>query len=329
MTSRIKLTIERKSFPLDQPFSITGYTFTALNTVWVTLERNGAVGRGEGTGSYYLGETPDTISAQLEAQRSHIEAGVSIAEAQTLLPRGGARNALDCALWDLRCAEESTSIWNLLALTAHTVVTVATIGAGRPQEMAVKATQWAQYPQLKIKLDNREPVECVAAIRAARPDASLIVDVNQGWTLDELRTYGPLLAQLGVEMIEQPLARGADGALAGFVSPIPLGADESCLGLDDYRGAAQKYDVINVKLDKCGGLTEALKISSQARADGKKLMVGNMTGTSLGMAPSYVVAQSCDFVDIDGPLLLRDDVEHGLSYGVGGVVSIPTSALWG
>lgn len=325
----MKLEVSQRSLPLSKPFSITGHTFTHLNTVWVTLEEEGFVGRGEGTGSYYLGEDPTTISRQIEEVRSEIEAGITPEHVQSLLPRGGARNAVDCALWDLACKQQSQSIWQLLEIEPHELVTVATIGVATAEDMAAQASAWAQYPALKIKLDNDSPLDKVGAIRQARPDASLVIDVNQGWSMAELVTYAPAMAALGVEMIEQPLARGGDNELRGYHSPVPLGADESCLGLADLEQACEKYDVINIKLDKCGGLSEALAIVDRARELGKKLMVGNMTGSSLSMAPSSVIGQWCDFVDIDGPLLLERDIEHGLEYRAGGLVGLPTPELWG
>jgi L-alanine-DL-glutamate epimerase-like enolase superfamily enzyme len=195
--------------------------------------------------------------------------------------------------------------------------------------MAAKARAFAAYPQLKVKLDAHQPIERLAAIRAARPEATLVIDVNQGWSLVELETYTPELATLGVAMIEQPLPRGSDSELEGYSSPIPLGADESCLDLSEYEEAASRYDVINIKLDKCGGLTEALAIAERARDEGKDLMVGNMTGTSLSMAPSHVIGQFCRFIDIDGPLLLAADIAGGLDYLPGGLVAPPEPQLWG
>jgi L-alanine-DL-glutamate epimerase-like enolase superfamily enzyme len=180
-----------------------------------------------------------------------------------------------------------------------------------------------------VKLDAHQPIERLTAIRAARPEATLVIDVNQGWSMAELETYTPELGNLGVAMIEQPLPRGSDSELEGYHSPIPLGADESCLDLSEYEEAASRYDVINIKLDKCGGLTEALAIAQRARAEGKDLMVGNMTGTSLSMAPSHVIGQFCRFVDIDGPLLLASDIAGGLDYLPGGVVAPPEPQLWG
>ena len=321
--------VERVSIPLHEPLVITGYSFSHLNTVWVTLERDGAIGRGEGTGSYYLGETQDSIVAAIDSIASALRGGLTREELQDLLPPGGARNAVDCALWDLECKTAGQTIWERLNLVPRELTTVATIGVSGAEVMSAHASQWSTYPHLKIKLSSESPVEKMRAIRDARPDATLVVDANQAWSFAELQEYLPALVDLDIAMIEQPLARGADSELEGFVSPIPLGADESCVSLAEYEEAAAKYDVINIKLDKCGGLTEALAIVEAAQKANTKLMVGNMTGSSLSMAPSFVVGQYCEFVDIDGPLLLQYDIDHGLRYTPEGRVSPPTTELWG
>ena len=207
--------------------------------------------------------------------------------------------------------------------------TVATIGIGTDAFMKQRAHDFADYQNLKIKLDAERSVERVAAIRHARPDATLVIDANQGWDREILEEITPQLYKLGVAMIEQPVARDYDSQLAGFESPFPLGADESCLSLAEYESIAQYYDVINIKLDKCGGLTEALQIVERAKSDNKRLMVGNMTGSSLSMAPAFVIAQFYDFVDIDGPLLLEQDIPGGLDYSLSGWVGPPESHLWG
>ncbi|MFC7048706.1 dipeptide epimerase [Emcibacter nanhaiensis] len=325
----MKLNIEKISFPLKMPLVITGYVFTAADTVRVTLEDNGVTAWGEGMGVYYTNDLTDGIVSQLEAIAGRIEAGLTRAELQELLPPGGARNALDCALWDLDAKKSGKSIWQLLGMTPKALTTVCTIGIDTPGKMAEAAKNLAAYPHLKIKLSGDDPIGKLEAIRAARPDAALIIDVNQGWTFDELKEYIPQAERLGVDMIEQPLKRGGDAELEGFTSVVPLGADESCLSLEEYETAKRRYDAINIKLDKCGGLTEGLEIVRRAQQDGKGLMIGNMVGTSLSMAPSYVIGQFCRFVDIDGPLFLKHDVENALNYGDGGVVDIPDAALWG
>jgi len=206
---------------------------------------------------------------------------------------------------------------------------VATIGIGGADDIAARARELSEFSKLKVKLDSYDPLGRLRTIRSARPDAEIVIDVNQGWDFHTLQSLTNDLAELGVEMVEQPLPRGADDALEGYHSPIPIGGDESCLSLEEYAGIAGRYDVINIKLDKCGGLTEALKIAKAAQADGKKLMVGNMTGSSLAMAPSFVVGQLCEFVDIDGPTLLASDLDDALVYEPGGIVPGIAPSLWG
>ena len=317
------------TLPLERPFAITGHTFTNLEAVVVTLTKDGNVGRGEGDGVYYLGETQQSMLQELEDVRSRVEAGITREELQEMMQAGGARNALDCALWDLEAKTSGERIWKLLGMQPKTLNTVATVGMGTPSEMAQRALEFSNYPNLKIKLDNQDPIGRLEAIRKARPDAKLVIDVNQGWEYQELIDYLPELERLEVAMIEQPLRRAGDERLEELDSPIPIGADESCLTLDEYHQVKNRYQVINIKLDKSGGLTEALKIVKAAKKDGKQLMVGNMTGSSLSMAPAYVIGQFCSFVDIDGPLLLDKDVEHGLQYLDAGVVGLPTADLWG
>lgn len=321
--------VQARTIPLERPFAITGHTFINLEAVVVTLIQSGFRGQGEGDGVYYLGESQQSMMSQLEGIREQVEAGITRQELQELLPAGGARNALDCALWDLECKQSGQRVWQLLGMQPKTLTTVATVGMGTAAEMAARALEFSNYPNLKIKLDATEPIERLEAIRAARPDAQLVIDVNQGWNIEQLVEFLPHLENLNVAMIEQPLSRGADEDLVGLVSSIPIGADESCLTLSEYHKVKDRYQVVNIKLDKTGGLTEALKIVEAARKDGKALMVGNMTGSSLAMAPSYVIGQFCSFVDIDGPLLLSQDIEHGLQYLSQGLVSLPSEELWG
>ena len=325
----MKMEIERVNIPLHTPFVITGYTFTELQAVWVTLSDGRVFGRGEGVGIYYLSESQDSMVAELEAIKPQVEQGASRQEINELMPRGGARNALDCAFWDLECKQSGQSIWDLIGITPNPVFTVATIGIGTLEQMANRALELKDFQNIKIKVSDESPVEAVAAVREARPDAALVVDANQGWTLSELKDFAPKMEALGVMMIEQPLARGMDNQLANFQSPVPLGADESVLDLAEYHLNSSNYQVVNIKLDKCGGLTEALQIVAAAQQDGKTIMVGNMTGTSLSMTPAFVIGQTCGFVDIDGPLLLGKDIDNGLEYLEGGQVMPPSSLLWG
>jgi L-alanine-DL-glutamate epimerase-like enolase superfamily enzyme len=327
MTTSLRAEIEK--WPLAKPFRITGYAFDVIDLLVVSLERDGYVGRGEAAGVYYLSDTPAAMFEQIESLRTTIESGVSREKLQEMLPPGGARNALDCAIWDLDAKSRRKAIWELTGIRPKAVTTAFTIGIeDTPESMAMSAKDASSYPKLKIKLNADRPVERVAAIRAARPDAELVVDANQGWTYEQLVDVSPRLAELGVKLIEQPLPRGADELLEGYASPLPLAADESCLHRGELDQAAKRYQVINIKLDKAGGLTESLLLAREARSKGLNLLVGNMLGTSLGMAPAFVVAQLCRYVDLDGPLLLTRDRSPGLSCDCG-KIAVPDSRLWG
>jgi L-alanine-DL-glutamate epimerase-like enolase superfamily enzyme len=325
----VKLSAHLEDWELRQPFRISGTEWITSPALVVELEQDGCIGRGEAQGIFYLNETAPTLLRQVNAVASQIAGDITRVGLQQLLPPGGARNAVDCALWDLECKRSGQTIWQLTGISPGPVMTVFTIGLEEtPEAMAEKAAAAANAPVLKIKLNADRPLERLAAIRTARPDARLVVDANQGWSFALLREILPACAELGLEMIEQPLPRGGDAALEGFDSPVPLAADESCLHREELDHALRRYSMINIKLDKTGGLTEALELARAARGQGCRLMVGNMIGTSLGMAPALVVAQLCDFVDIDGPLLLKYDRPHGLRYR-NGMVDGLDPRLWG
>ncbi len=320
--------VELHRFPLKEPFVISGQVFHDTNTIRVTLEAGGHTGRGEAVGVNYIGETPDGLASGAAAALAEIGNALSFDTLHEALPRGGVRAAIDCALWDLRCKQEGRRIWEILGIRPRAITTAFTLGIDTPDRLAAKALAARATGMLKLKLDADDPIAKVSAVRAARPDAQIIVDVNQGWTFDMLRQHAPVLAGLGVELIEQPLPRGADDALAGYASPVPLAADESCLDTSELAGAGA-YDFINIKLDKTGGLTEALRLALQAQRAGKQLMVGNMAGTSLSMAPGWIIAQPCRYIDLDGPLLIQQDIEHAIAYTAGGEMSVPDRELWG
>lgn len=314
---------------LTEPFRIANAEWSNSRCLVVHLSEDGCLGRGEAQGVFYLDETAESIFEQAHAVAAEIRSGLSRQELQNLMPPGGARNAIDCAMWDLECKQSGKTIWQLTGIEPKPVTTVFTIGLqDTPEAMAAKAAAATDAPILKIKLDGHLPYEKLAAIRAARPDAELVVDANQAWSFELLKELLPRCVALNLSMIEQPLARGGDQMLEGFASPITLAADESCLHSGELEIAARRYSMINIKLDKTGGLTEGLRLARAAREKGCKLMVGNMLGTSLSMAPSFVIAQLCDFVDIDGPLLLKYDQPLGLSYNQG-VVDIFDPRLWG
>lgn len=319
--------MRQEQWPLKSPFRIAGRSFEHADVLYLEVEENGVIGKAEAAGIFYLSDDIPSMMETIEALQEDIERGADRERLQTLALPGGARNALDCALWDLEAKQRRVRVWDILSLSVAPVNTVNTIGVGPLDEMSA-AAKAIDAKHIKIKLDANEPVRAVEAVRAARPNATLVVDVNQGWTYDILRDVAPHLYALGVQMIEQPLPRGGDAALEGFRSPVPLCADESCLYSGELAGAAKRYQMINIKLDKTGGLTEALRLAAAARKLGLEIMAGNMLGTSLAMAPAFIVAQYCRFVDLDGPTLLADDRDHAMSYK-DGIVTPPSPDLWG
>jgi len=325
----MRLTAGLRRFPLKAPFRIASAVFDATHALIVTAEDGRHRGRGEAEGVFYCGETAQSILEEVRAFIAAHPDGIARDALQTTLPPGGARNAVDCALWDLEAKRSGRSIWSLTGVEPRPLTTAVTIGLeAEPEAMAEKARAAGPVPVLKVKLNADRPVERIEAIRAVRSDAVLVVDVNEGWTIEQLRDVAPAMARLGVEMLEQPLPRGRDAELDGYVSPVPLCADESCLHSGELDAVRGRYQRINIKLDKTGGLTEALRLARMAREEGLGLMVGNMMGTSLAMAPGFVVGCLCDFVDIDGPVLLAQDWPNGLGYEAGRV-DPPRPVLWG
>lgn len=325
----LSLRVDIEQWPMKMPLRIAGYTFNVVEVLVVSLGRDGHFGRGEAHGVFYKGETPASISRQIELVRSVIETGISRDSLQDVLAPGGARNAVDCALWDLEAKCSGKSIWELTGIAPKPVTTVFTIGIeDNPAAMAARALDASMYSILKIKVDKDQPVERVAAIRAARPDAILTIDANQGWTFEQLREFAPRLAKMDVKLIEQPLPRGSDALLDGYTSPVPLSADESCQHRGELEQVARRYQIVNIKLDKAGGLTEALLLAEAVRVAGLYLLVGCMNGTSLSMAPGYVLAQLCKFVELDGHLLLQRDRSPSLSCRKGEIDALDPR-LWG
>ena len=325
----MKISIHQERWPAVRPFRIAGREWTCFDSIVVEVADGDVVGRGEGAGVFYLGDTLERLEAEVEAVAAQVEAGADRAALLRLLPPGGARNALDCALWDLEAKRAGRRVWELAGIALKPLETVYTIGIeATPERMAEYAAQAAHHGLLKVKLDGHQPLERMRAIRAARPDARIVVDANQGWRFDQLQALAPAFADLGIQMIEQPLPRGADAELEGYRSPVPLGADESCLHLGELEQAARRYQVINIKLDKAGGLTHGLELACAARERGLGLMVGCMGGSSLAMAPAFVLGCVVDLVDIDGPLLLKRDRLPGMRYD-GGHVAPPSAGVWG
>ena len=302
------LDIKTELWPLKEPFRISGYVFTEAEIILVTLRRGGHVGMGEASGVYYRQETPQSMIAQIEAVRGILEAGVSRQALREILPAGGARNALDCALWDLESKEQGIPAWQIANLPApRGLATTCTVGADTPDEMAKRARAYTNVPRLKLKLTGEDDAPRLRAVRAARPDVWIGVDANQGYTRASLETLYPVLVETGVQLIEQPVRIGHEAELDGFRSTIPIAADESVQNLSDVPRAIGRFDVVNIKLDKCGGLTEALMMAAQARKLGLKPMVGCMEGTSLSIAPGLLAGQMCDLVDLDGPIFLAKE----------------------
>lgn len=311
------------------PIRITGHTFTSIKVLVVEIAEGAAIGRGEASGVYYLGDTPELGLEQAHAIAADIRNGLDRTALLSALPAGGARNAIDCALWDLECQQSRQSIWHRVAIQPAPRLTVQTIGIqDEPEDVARLARALIDAPMLKLKLDGHRPTERVRAVRRARPDARIVVDANQGFTFAQFQACLPEFAELGVELIEQPLPVGQDDALEGFSPPIPICADESCQHRADLAAVAKRYQAINIKLDKTGGLTEALLLARAAKDAGLKLMVGNMSGTSLAAAPAFVISQLCDFVDLDGPYSLVTDRAERLVY-CKSVVSEPSPRFWG
>lgn len=319
--------MRRERWPLARPFTIAGVTEDCSDVIVATLDEAGILGSGEASGVYYKGETLDSMEAEVERVRDALESGAGRAELQTLLPPGGARNALDCALWALEARRTGQRPTELAGVEARALVTATTIGIEHPDAMAAQAVALGAFRILKLKVDADDPVARVRAVRRARPDATLTIDANGSWAIADLRRHAPPLAELGVALIEQPVAPSGDHDLRAADSPAPLCADESCQGLADLDQLAPAYAAVCVKLDKAGGLTEALALARAARAKGLKTMVSNMVGTSLGMAPALVVGALCDVVDLDGPLLLARDRAPSLTYQ-GDVILPPLPEVW-
>lgn len=318
-----------EKWPYAAPFRITGRTSRDAEVLVVCLEKDGCVGRAEAAGVPYRNETAASMSEQLESTRSAIEAGMSRDAVQGLLPPGGARNALDCALWDLEAKLSGQPVWQMAGLQEpRPLLTTFTCGADSPEAMAAKARAYADARAIKLKLTG-EPIDAdrVRAVRAARKDVWLGVDANQGLTRGLLEGLLPVLLESKVALIEQPFLLGQDALLDGFQSPIPIAADESFQTLADLPGLVGRFDLVNIKLDKCGGLTQALAIARAAHSMGLEAMVGCMGGTSLGMAPGFVAGQLCKFVDLDAPALLKSDRPLTVHY-VDGFITCP-EALWG
>ncbi|BBK42494.1 dipeptide epimerase [Allostella vacuolata] len=324
------LSIRREQFRLAQVFTISRGSRTHAEVVVVDIADGGHAGRGECVPYARYGESVDSVVAQIEGVAAAVRDGADRQAIQSLLPAGAARNAVDCAFWDLEAKRAGQPAWKLAGLekAPGPLTTAYTLSLDTPENMGRAAAANSHRPLLKIKLTGDGDLPRLEAIRANAPTSRLIVDANEGWNEGHFVEYGPKLQALGVVMIEQPLHADRDGPLAGIARPIPVCADEACHDRHSLPKLAGKYDLVNIKLDKTGGLTEALALAKAAREAGYGIMVGCMVGTSLAMAPAVLVAQGAEFVDLDAPLLMAEDRPGGLRYE-GSIVYPADAALWG
>jgi len=326
----LKLNYSIKRWTMVEPFIIAGGSYDYHESVIVTLtDELGHSGRGETCGVDYHGETIESICRQIEASRQRVEAGIDREALEQLLPAGGARNGLDCALWDLHCCRNKRSVWEETGIipgaSTDTAYTIGVVGAEHAGELAIK---FQAYKTIKIKADKQGSLETIANVRRLRPEARIIIDANQSWDWQRFEQFEASLIQLDISLLEQPFRVGQDVCLADYQGPLKIAADESVHTSADLPGLVDKYDVINIKLDKTGGLTEALRLARRSLEMGFGLMVGNMCGSSLAMAPGYVIAQLCDYIDLDGVLLQKEDVDPGLIYTTGRIFPSSSGGLW-
>ncbi len=324
------MTVQQEDWPLERSFIIARGAQTVGNFVVVTISEGTLRGRGECEPQSHYGESVESVIAQVKSIRELVENGLKREELIYALPAGAARNAVDCALWDFEAKRQGCSVWQLAGLDRPDyVLTDFTISLDKPAAMYAQALEYFGWPVMKLKLGGEaEDVERVRAVRKALPDTRLTIDANESWSFDHLVAMAPLFADLGVVLVEQPLPAGKDEALKDYSGPVPLCADESCHTRESLPELQGRYDYVNIKLDKCGGLTEGLFLARAARAAGFRLMTGCMTGTSLAMAPATVVASLSDFVDLDGGLMLKKDREPAMTC-IAGRLQLPDPQLWG
>jgi L-alanine-DL-glutamate epimerase-like enolase superfamily enzyme len=325
----MKLHAQIERWPVAGAFTISRGAKTHVDVVVAEILDGDHAGRGEGTAISYHGESAQSVLAQVLAESDAIANGLTRAELQTRLPRGAARNALDCGLWDLEAKKTGVPVWKLAGLPEpKPLVTAFTISLGDPGKMETDARASAHLPLLTLKLAGDGDEARVAAVRRGAPGTRLIVDANEAWTDRDVAAEAAILARYGIELIEQPVYRGQDELLDGVVSPIPFAADESCQDRADLARCAGRYQAINVKLDKAGGLTEGLALAAEARALGMEVMVGCMLATSLGIAPAFVASGGARWVDLDGAMLLAKDRPAAMACA-SGVLEPPGPDLWG
>ncbi|MDE0984795.1 MAG: dipeptide epimerase [Yoonia sp.] len=319
----MRIEVTRDVFRLAQVFTISRGSRTQADVLTVSVTIGGVRGRGECVPYARYGETLDSVTAQIEGFTG------AWADLPGALPAGAARNALDCAFWDHAAKAAGVRVWDLLKLPApRPEITAYTLSLDTPDAMQVQAAQNAARPLLKIKLGTPDDMARLEAVRRGAPDSRIIVDANEGWSAEVYADLAPHLIRLGVQMVEQPMPAGADDMLGEIARPLPVCADESCHDRTSLPALRGKYDMVNIKLDKTGGLTEALALKGESIAQGYGVMVGCMVGSSLAMAPATILAQGVAFTDLDGPLLLAEDRAEPLIFDAAGVHA-PTAGLWG
>ncbi|WP_252729655.1 N-acetyl-D-Glu racemase DgcA [Pacificibacter marinus] len=325
MTLPVTLSVTAEAFRLAEAFVISRGSRTEAKVITVKATDGTVTGWGECVPYARYGESLDSVTAQIES----LPVGITRAELQDALEPGAARNAVDCALWDLEAKQAGKRVWQMLDMAApDPCLTAYTLSLGTPESMQAAAAKNAFRPLLKIKLGTPDDMERLEAVRRGAPKSRIIVDANEGWSAEVYTDLAPHLVRMGVDLVEQPMPAGQDDMLAEMERPLPVCADESCHDRASLAGLKGKYDMINIKLDKTGGLTEALALRLQAQAEGFGIMVGCMVGTSLAMAPAVILAQGARVTDLDGPLLLAEDRKNALQYDADGVHP-PRSALWG
>ncbi|CAG9001489.1 MAG: L-Ala-D/L-Glu epimerase [Candidatus Celerinatantimonas neptuna] len=325
----MQLQIYQQSWPIDGVFAISRGSRTEAKVILVELSEGGFTGRGECVPYARYNETLDSVTTQINNLTSALDNELTRDELANLLQPGAARNALDCALWDLECKRRGQSIWSILGITPKPLTTAYTLSLDTPENMQQKVIQHRERPLFKLKLAGQGDLERVSAVRQGAPNARIIVDANEGWDEHIYRQIVPELVKLNVEMIEQPLPAKDDYILEKLEHPIPLCADESCHVSSDLPRLIGRYEMINIKVDKAGGLTEALILKEKAQQVGLDIMVGCMLGTSLSMAPAFVAAQSAKVVDLDGPLLLSEDRPNGFKFSKQSEMQLLKPQLWG
>ncbi len=324
----MKVNLYTQSWPIRGSFTISRGSKTQAETIIVELEKEGVVGRGECVPYARYGESISSVTKQIDEVISQISEGITREQLQSLLPSGAARNALDCAMWDLECKLTAQSVWQKIGVVADSLITAFTLSLDTPENMEKAAQENAHRPLLKLKLGGPDDLDRVKAVRRGAPETKIILDANEAWTVASYQQLIPELLKLDVAMIEQPFHADQDDALLELERPIPICADESCHDRDSLKNVVGRYDMVNIKLDKTGGLTEALKLKLEAEEAGLKVMVGCMVSSSLSMAPAFVVAQGAAVVDLDGPLLLSEDIENGFEFKNNAMLPF-RSELWG